>query len=134
MLTDKQRKVFEDLLRDPNFRGRKSLNHLLWLNTTEPNFKKGECFLVSDRGRRIYGYPVRDFHARIVEISTWRDHEEYHYKLEGVVKCSDNGKQTYTTFFASESELTQRCEDNITVLGECKDECPDMVEVTGLGI
>ena len=52
-MNKKQITVFKELLADPNFKGKKSLEHLLWLNTTEPKYKEGDCFKVTDHGHTI---------------------------------------------------------------------------------
>ena len=115
-MTKQQIKVFEDLLKDKDFQGKKALKHLLWLNTSTPMFKIGECFIVSDPGHRIGNHPVKDFRARIVSVSSWRDEEDWFYKLEAHVEI--NGKQTTTQINKYESDLARasRCEDNVNTL------------------
>ena len=116
MLNAEQRNTFETLLADKDFKGKKSLKYLLWLNTTSPKYNKGDCFLVTDPGHSVFGHPVKDFRGKIIEVWSWKDCEEYHYKLEGVVKC-DNGKEAVVNYIASERDLITRCEDNVTYLG-----------------
>lgn len=115
MLTNAQRKVLEELVADKNFKGRDSLKHLLWLNTTEPKYKVGECYLVSEPGHRIFGTPVKNFRGKITKVRCWRDSFEFSYELEGIVK-STNGRQTTTHYFIRESEIGKPCSDNITNL------------------
>lgn len=115
-MTKEQIEVFNQLLADDSFRGKKSLEHLLWLNTTEPKFKIGECFIVSDPGSRVWGNPVKDFKAIITNIRAFRNMREWQYDLEAEVECE--GTHIKVTICDSESGLSrcQRCEGNNNVL------------------
>lgn len=128
-MTTKQIEVFEELLNDTSFKGRKQLKHLLWLNTSKPKFEIGECFEVTDRGHYIYGYPVRNFKAQITKISSWRDSEDWFYELTMEVEC--NGKKTTSNVHKYESDLiyAKKCANNQNILGEAKDDCPDALEI-----
>lgn len=128
MMNTKQIKVFEELLANPEFKGKDQLKHLLWLNTSDPKYKKGECFKVTDRSRRIYGFPIVNFNAKIVRIFSWKDEEEHYYELE--IECDFNGKGYTTKIARSESELKERCEDNKNFLGEAKSERCDSISVS----
>lgn len=127
MLTKEQVKVFEECLKDPKFKGKKFLKNLLWVNTTEPKYQKGECFRVSDPGHRVYGVPVRNFGAKIVEITSSIREEEYRYELEMLIKC--NGKEMTVKAYKYESELIVRADDNVTVIGDPKNDCPEALGV-----
>lgn len=111
-----QIKVFEELLQDESFRGKDSLKHLLWLNTAEQKFKIGDCFVVSDPGHKVFGYPVCNFKAKVTKIKSWRDTNEWFYCLEMKVSCG-NGSTT-AAVYKYESELLEleRCNDNINEL------------------
>lgn len=115
-MTKQQIKVFEDLLKDKSFVGKKSLKHLLWLNTSTPKYKEGDCFIVSDHGHSVFGVPVKNFRAKIIRVSSWRDEEDWFYTLEASVER--NGKQITTTISKYESDLNRAktCEDNVNVL------------------
>ena len=124
-MTKAQINTFNKLLADPSFKGKKQLRHLLWLNTTKPKFDIGECFKVSDPGHRLFGYPVKDFNAKITEIKTWKDEEEYFYSLEFEAEC--NGKSVKSVCGKYESYLTRckKAKDNKNTLGEAKSEYAD---------
>lgn len=119
-MTREQIAVFEQLLNDKDFKGKKELKHLLWINTTKPKFKNGECFKVTDPGHKIFGYPVINFGARIVRSFSWRDTDEWHYELQMVCDCE--GKQVVSKVYKSERELdvAMRCSNNTNVLGAAK--------------
>lgn len=128
-MTSEQVKVFNQLLNDKGFKGKKQLKHLLWLNTSEPKFKVGECLIVSDPGHRVYGYPVKDFKAKITEISSWRDTEEWRYTLQMEVECGD--KKTVSNAYLYEKDLVMcpRCKDNLNILGDPKSKYSDSIEM-----
>ena len=71
-MKNSQIKVFEELLKDKDFKGKEQLKHLLWLNTVPPKYKEGECFKVTDRARKIYGFPVINFNAKIIRVFSWK--------------------------------------------------------------
>lgn len=116
-MTKEQINVFETLLKDKDFIGKKSLKHLLWLNTSKPKFDIGDCFIVSDPGHRVFNFPVKDFKAKIIKVSSWRDEEDWFYTLEASVEY--NGNQITITVHKYETDLWQSksCEDNVNVLG-----------------
>ena len=118
-MTPTQIKTLNQLLEDKSFKGKKQLKYLLWLNTSKPKFKIGDCFLVTDYGRRIYGHPVRDFKAMITEVKPYGlMQEEWMYTLSMDVKC---GNEFYTTtiyFPEKKLSLFQKCRGNRTILQE----------------
>lgn len=124
-----QIKVFEELLEDKGFRGKKTLRHLLWLNTVSPKFNVGDCFKVSDSGHRVYGYPVRDFNAKVVNVGAFLHVNEWRYEMEADVEC--DGKTTTVKVYKDESELirAKKCEGNKNVLGEAKSTVEESLEM-----
>lgn len=119
-MTNEQIKVFNDLLASDNFKGKAQLSHLLWLNTSKPKFKVGDCFVISDGGQYVYGYPVKGFKAQINRVYSWKDQEEWQYELIMSVVCGD--KSVEATTYKSENELirAEQCADNKNILGEAK--------------
>lgn len=124
-----QIKVFEELLEDKDFKGKKWLRHLLWLNTVKPKFKEGDCFMVSDSGHRVYGYPVKDFKAKVVDISSMLCNPVWRYGLQAEVEC--DGKQTTVMIYQDEHELSRakKCKDNKNVLGAAVSDVEESLEV-----
>lgn len=96
-MTKEQIAVFEQLLKDESFKGRKELRHLLWLNTAKPKFKNGECFKVTDPGHKIFGHLVLNFNAMIVRTFSWRDTDEWHYELQMVCDCNGSRRRRRCT-------------------------------------
>lgn len=129
-MTPTQIKTFQKLLEDPTFKGKKQLKYLLWLNSSKPKFKTGDCFLVTDYGRRIYGHTVRDFKAMVTDVKPYGlMQEEWQYTLSMEVKC---GNEFYTTtiyFPEKKLEWFQKCQGNRTVLPDPRSEHSDEIDV-----
>lgn len=124
-----QIKVFEELLNDPDFREKEMLKYILWKNTTKPEFKKGDCFKVTDMSRKIFGYPVIDFKAKVTKSYSYKGKCEWFYEIAMDVTCG-NGN-TVAMDYVSENELLQaeRCEDNLNVVGNEKSKFADSITV-----
>lgn len=115
-MTQEQIKVFKELVNDVNFKGRDALDYLLWRNTTQAQFKKGQCFIVSDSSRKILSKPARNFKAKIIKVYSHRNIKEWRYDLEAEVTRGD--RSIISTFHYTETELqtAQECKDNINIL------------------
>ena len=122
-----QIKVFEELLADPNFKGKKLLEWVLWRNTSTPKYKVGDSFKVSDRGHSVYGYAVKDFKATITNITCFTTARIWRYELEAYCKCGS--KETTVKIYVDENEVGAKCKDNINVLGEAKNDCESAISV-----
>ena len=114
-MTKTQLKVLNELLTDPTFKGKRQLGHLIWANTTEPKYNLGDCYLVSDLGRKIYGHVVEDFGGRIVEIIPDLLSEEYRYRFECVYE--QEGREPYKFYvmlYEHDVSSSKRAKDNVT--------------------
>ena len=111
LLTTTEKSSLESLLRDPYFKGKEILNHLIWLNTTKPKYVKGECFKVTDRGMRFFGVPAVNINASVESVSAFRNSYQYRYTLIARVVNSD-GRELTTKMFADEKDLTERATSN----------------------
>lgn len=128
-MTKAQIKMFEELLVSEDFKGKKALKHLLWLNTVEPKFKMGDCFVVTDPGHSVYGYPVRNLKAKVTGIKSWRDSEEYQYEVELDVTTGDKHQLVKCYFGENKLGTFGRCTDNVNVLGEPKNDFAESDDV-----
>lgn len=124
-----QIKVFEELLQDESFKGKQQLKHLLWMNTIKPKFKAGDCFVVSDRGVKVFGYPVIDFKAKIDKVTAWKDKEEWYYHLTMNVVCGEKSLEVSVYKYESELLRSTQCTDNNNILGEAKDPYSTSIDV-----
>ena len=115
-MTEQQLKVLNELVADPDFKGKETLKHLIWRNTAVPKYGVGESFYVSDRSRRIFGVTAIDFKATVAKVKTIASEEEYMYELDAIVTREKDGKVLETKFYARESELTKKAEDNLNTV------------------
>lgn len=104
LLTKAERTALEKLLNEDDFKGKDMLRHLIWRNTTQPKYKIGDCFKVTDRNRRFFGVPAVNVNGRIINIFTFKTEEVYHYELEVFVLNKD-GRETTSSMFAAEEDL-----------------------------
>lgn len=122
--------ALQKMLEDENTKGKKLIERVLWLNTTAPKYKAGEHFVVTDRGHQVYGYPVKDFKAKIVDDIPDSVNREYRYELEAFVKCGN--KETTVRIFLHEWELKncKKCKNNVNVLGDAKAEAVESLSLS----
>ena len=104
VMTDEQIAVFNDLLNNADFKGKKALRNLLWLNTTAPKFAVGDVVIIRENGsRRIWDMPVRRAVGAVKQISASRLEEVYNYAVECTFE--KDGKQYMTTLHGGETDL-----------------------------
>lgn len=113
-MNSKQVKVFKALLEDENFKGKEQLRHLLWLNTSKPKYKVGDCVRITNYQHKVFGHQVIDFSGKIAEIYTFKHSNEWHYRLEMEVICGD--KHTVINEYAMESEIEGKARNNVNKL------------------
>lgn len=114
-MTKTQLKVLNELLSDPTFKGKRQLGHLIWANTTEPKYNLGDCYLVSDLGRKMNGHVVKDFGGKIVEIIPDLLAEEYCYRFELVYE--EEGRDPYkfyVSLYERDASFCKPASDNVT--------------------
>ena len=116
MMTEAQVKVFEELLQAPDFKGKMQLRHLLWINTSKPKFKEGECFEVSEIGFGDFSKPMQNLKAKVVKVTVLKDRAEWFYHLEMEVEHEGRKDIAYIYRYESELERAERAEDNINIL------------------
>ncbi len=111
----KELEVLESMLQDPDVKGRKLIERVIWLNTVAPKYKIGECFEVTDPGHKVYGVPVKRFRARVTNILTSQLFGKvYRYELSAHVRCGN--KELDTEIFLDENDIGKRVSDNLNVL------------------
>lgn len=129
-MNKRQVKVFEELLNDPDFKGKEKLADRLWKNTKKPKLKKGDCYKVNLRWRLIKGNPKAEFKAKILELIDSKVIGERKYVVEIVLICED-GNETCIDIVEKKRMLqAERCEDNLNVTGCAKSNFEDMINAT----
>lgn len=122
-----QIKVFEELLQDKDFKGKKSLKHLLWLNTVKPKYEIGQFVKVTNYAHRIYGHQVINFKAKVIEHRSYNHTNEWFYTLEMEVTC--DGKTKTFEEYAPESDIKGGVRNNKNVLTSKNGEFDDCLSV-----
>ena len=89
-------KVLETLAKDPEVKGKKLLERVIWLNTTKPKYEVGQLVVFSDRARTINGSTVIDWVGRVKEIRPNSEEKFYFYILD--VKYKDKNGVVKETF------------------------------------
>ena len=102
-MNKKQVKVFNQLLEDENFKGKEQLEHLLWLNTSKPKYKVGDCVVIKNCSRNIFGYQVTELKGEVTDIFSYDQSNEWHYRVNAVVFCGS--KPMKVIEYALESEI-----------------------------
>ena len=123
-----QIKVFEELLKDNDFKGKKQLKHLLWLNTSKPKYEIGQYVKVTNTSHSVYGYPVVNFKAKITEIRSFTTGEEWYYTMEMDITCGD--KHAVIEEYAPEKNIKGGVRNNKNLLGEAKSKHADELSIT----
>ena len=122
-----QIKVFEELLQDKDFVGKDQIKWLLWRNTSKPKYKVGEFYKASGRGQYVWGYPVKDFKARIKNVYCYKTEAAWYYEMDAVCICGD--KKHVTTIFTAEYNIGRKCKDNVNKLGESKSDTTEEMNI-----
>lgn len=102
-MTKEQLNVLKELAKSPYFKGKDMLEWLIWRNTSEPLYKKGDCFKVTEQGMRIFGVPVQRFAAEVVDSFCWKMDKTWFYHLKMIVYKGE--KKYETTITKPEYEL-----------------------------
>lgn len=132
-MTKKQLNVLNELMQDKDFKGKGTLDWLIWRNTCTPKFKIGDYVKITDYACRIYGHQVIDFNAKVIKIMYRHGSKEVQYELE--IICKIDGKEDYrTSLFPMESSIHKKAENNTNYLGEQKSKYSSELSPTGVGI
>lgn len=101
-----QIKQLEQMLNTDDVLGKKLIRRLLWLNTTTPKYKVGDCVKVTDRARKIYGVRVENFNAKIVNVvPDVNNHDDvYRYELSMTIISDDETDRA--TIFKYENDIS----------------------------
>lgn len=104
VMTEEQIAVFNELLNNADFKGKKSLRHLLWLNTVAPKFEVGDTVVIhADGSHRIWDIPVRRAVGKVKEISVFMTSNEYRYCVECIYE--KDGKQYTANEYGGEADI-----------------------------
>lgn len=109
-----QLNALNKMMEDPDVKGKKLIDRVIWLNTVKPKYKVGDCYEVTDPGHRIYDVPVRNFKARIEEVQKWSADKLIQYKLVAHVKSGS--KEGDFTIHVLEGGIGKKVKGNNNVV------------------
>ena len=112
-------KMLQALLEQEDFKGKKLLERVIWLNTTSAKYKVGDFVKFTDIGHRIYGVPVKDFKGRVKEVVSNSRDRTYAYELEIDVTAGD--KHLTTNCYILESSISGKVRSNNNIIEIVKD-------------
>lgn len=112
-MTKKQLETLNDLMKDENIKGKKSLDWFIFLNTSEPLFKEGDCFYITEPRKRIYGNDVIDIKAKIKRIYHFRGEKKHLYELVAII---NNEKEVLLNKEESDLINCKKAKDNVNIL------------------
>ncbi len=112
-MTTKQLELLNELMQDENIKGKKSLDWFIFLNTSEPQFKVGDCFYISDPRKRIYGNEIINMKAKVKRIYHFRGEKKHLYELAVNI---NNEKEVIINKEESDLINCKKAKDNVNVL------------------
>lgn len=103
MLSKKELTVLNGLLEKKDFKGKKALRFLIWLNTSVPEFQIGDIVTVTNKSMRICDTQVVNWTGIVREIYSTHFEDVWKYKVE--VYYIVNGEQRSTVVFNNENVM-----------------------------
>lgn len=122
-MTKKQIETLQKMMEQPDTKGKKLLDQVIWLNTVKPKYKVGDFVEVSDPGHYIGGVPVKNFHARVDKVNFVSAYKKIHY--ETYARAISGNRESQVFIYPEESEITRKVKDDINILGKKDGEIHD---------
>ena len=120
-MTKTELNTLQKLIEKEDTKGKKLLERVVWLNTTKPKYTIGDCYAITDKGHYIYGVPVINMNAKILDIHSDSRNKLYHYDLELII-ITDSG-------IHKEVKVYINVKDNINKIVS-KDKYPESIGIT----
>ena len=111
-MTKTELNTLQKLIEKEDIKGKKLLERVVWLNTTKPRDAIGDCYVVTDRGHYIYGVPVINMNAKILDIHSDSRNKLYYYDLELII-ITDSGIHEEVKVYINENDIGKKVKDNI---------------------
>ena len=109
-------KMLQALLEQEDFKGKKLIERVIWLNTTSAKYKVGDFVKFTDIGHSVYGVPVKDFKGKVKEVMSNSQGRTYSYKLEIIVGTKDEPQLLITNCFVLERDISGKVRSNKNVI------------------
>lgn len=114
-MTKSELNTLQKLMEKEDIKGKKLLEQFIWLNTTKPKYTIGNCYIITDIGHRIYGVPIENKKAKLIEIRNILSEKQYLYKFELEFETTD-GRHLTSTAYTIERYIGRRVSDNHNVI------------------
>ena len=114
-MTKSELNTLQKLMEKRDIKGKKLLEQFIWLNTTKPKYTIGNCYIITDIGHRIYGVPIENKKAKLIEIRNILSEKQYLYKFELEFETAD-GRHLTSTACTIERYIGRRVSDNHNVI------------------
>lgn len=114
-MTKSELNTLQKLMEKEDTKGKKLLDQLIWLNTSKPKYTIGNYHIITDIGHRIYGVPLENKKAKLIEIRTISSEKQYLYKFELEFETTD-GRHLTTTACVTERYIGRIVRDNHNVV------------------
>ena len=114
-MTKSELNTLQKLMEKEDIKGKKLLDQFIWLNTSKPKYTIGNYHIITDIGHRIYGVPLENKKAKLIEIRTISSEKQYLYKFELEFETTD-GRHLTSTACVTERYIGRRVCDNHNVV------------------
>lgn len=111
-MTKTELNTLQKLMRKEDTKGKKLLERVIWLNTTSPKYAIGDCYLITDRGHRVYGVPVMNMKGKIIHVHSNSMGKTYQYYVELNI-VSNSGIHDVIKVCIQENDIGKKVNDNI---------------------
>ena len=85
------------------------------MNTSKPKYGIGNYYIITDIGHRVYGLPIQNKKAKLIEIRSILIKKQYLYKFELEFETTD-GRHLTSTAYVTERYIGRRVRDNHNVV------------------
>lgn len=114
-MTNQELSVLHKLMEKNDTKGKKYLDKFIWLNTTNPKYKIGDCYEITDIGHSICGVPIKDKKGKIVEIINMAREKQYLYVFSLEFQTLDDRKVS-TKCYVTETYISKKACDNLNFI------------------
>lgn len=114
-MTKSELNTLQKLMKKEDIKGKKLLDQFIWLNTSKPKYGIGNYYIITDIGHRVYGLPIQNKKAKLIEIRSILIKKQYLYKFELEFETTD-GRHLTSTAYVTERYIGRRVRDNHNVV------------------
>ena len=127
-MTKTELNTLQKLIEKEDTKGKKLLERVVWLNTTKPKYTIGDCYAITHKGHYIYGVPVINMNAKILDIHSDCRNKLYRYDLELII-ITDSGIHKEVKVYINENDIGKKVKNNINKIVP-KDKYPESIGIT----